>query len=139
MNSLKNGNEKNIQDLLKDGICVKHCPRAALNDPVLCKTTARYETDFKFSSCIYYPNAVKNGAGVVSLGDPFKYESKTYLNHFCVPTSSDYVDSEIQQSFMKAFRSSPLLTTPQAVLRDVINSWPVLVVCFLIALVLCFV
>ena len=78
-------------------MCVKVCPMAQLNDPIVCSQTSRFEDEYKYRDCQYYPDAFFQSDGeTIEYGKPFRYATELYMGRYCVPIGDDFIDSKSQ-------------------------------------------
>ncbi len=86
------GNYTGVLNLLNSGVCVSQCPSANQIEKVNCMPTTLIQSDYHFKDCVYYPGAMQTNLGLI-YGSPFRYNTTTLLDHFCMPNGSDYINS----------------------------------------------
>lgn len=131
------GNYSEALNLLNYGVCVKKCP-GSTDDPVKCKSTSYMSDSAKYADCQYYPYGLSF--------PPFRYESESTLDHFCLP-SANYTNDDVKDAFKEAFFANVLGDQGTQYMYDIGKSWVVLLVsCFIavaisyiyLALIRCF-
>ena len=55
--------------------------------------------DYKFSRCQYFPLAYYSGQDTITYGSPFRYKTKKFFNHFCIPEDETYISADVQKEF----------------------------------------
>lgn len=74
-----------------------------------------------YKDCVYYPAEVSSGVG-------FRYQSKSFVGHFCIP-DGDYADSaKLKDAFREAFFSSVVGNKGTQYFYDIYASWAVILV-----------
>jgi len=85
----------------------------------------------KYRNCEYYPFGTSN--------QPFRYATKPFLDHFCLPSGA-YLDSEeMKQAFTDVFFESVLGDEATKYIYDIARSWAVILVASACSIVIAYI
>jgi len=123
VSDVEKGDTDEIFKLLEFGVCVKECP-ATDEDKIECKPTKYMKEADQleyYEDCEHYPLKVVSGV-------PFRFPSKSFAGHFCIP-DGEYTDSEkMYVAFKEAFYESALGNKGTAYFYDIYKCWAVLLI-----------
>jgi len=86
-----------------------------------------------YKDCEYYPEE----SDVIS-PEPFRYQSKSFVSHFCIP-DGDYADSEkMKDAFREAFFSSVVGNKGTQYFYDIYKSWAVILVASIVSILIAY-
>ena len=127
--NIEAGNYEDALNLLNYGVCVKECP--VDNEPVNCFKTSYMKGNSDYLNCQYYPAGTNSGA-------PFRYDSESFLGHFCLP-SGDYTDSDkMKDAFRDAFFNNVLGDATTQYFYDIGRSWAVILVASICSVIIAY-
>lgn len=90
-----------------------------------------------YKDCQYYPDKI--GVGTVAIwNSPWRYNVTNVVDHFCIPSGSDFVDAATLEQFKKAFFTNVYGQKIAVWFWDIAKSWKVLAVSAATAFVLAY-